>query len=332
MRGKRLAPGAIAVFAMVAALLVASGRRASRPDLPGSFVFAALGDAPYSRREEDRYRFVLEDMDRDDLRWVLQVGDILAGPCTDERFRQSLDWFNGLRHPVIYTPGDNEWTDCWYAGSGSYDPQERLQRLRQLFFPHAGRSLGRAPLAVASQARAPDFPEFVENVRWLHGGLVFATVHLVGSRNGMEVYLHRPRDADQAVRRRTEAAATWLRDAFREAHARRALALVVAAQSFPSLERPNSDAEKAAFEPFLLALEEEVERFGRPVLLIHGDGHQYLVDQPLNRRTSGRRLVNFTRLEVPGSPDVGWVRVTVSPGAASPFHFERQVVSRWRLW
>ena len=226
-------------------------------------------------------------MDRDDLRWVLQVGDILAGPCTDERFRQSLDWFNGLRHPVIYTPGRQRMDRLLVRRLGAATiPRSGCSACASCSFPTPAAAWAGLRWRWPLQAGAPDFPEFVENVRWLHGGLVFATVHLVGSSNGMEVYLHRPRDADQAVRRRTEAAATWLRDAFREAHARRALALVVAAQSFPSLERLNRDAEKAAFEPFLLALEEEVERFGRPVLLIHGDGHQYLVDQPLNRRTS----------------------------------------------
>ena len=41
-------------------------------------------------------------------------------------------------------------------------------------------------------------------------------------------------------------------------------------------------------------LEEEVEAFGRPVLLVHGDYHDYVVDQPLRRRTTGALLENST--------------------------------------
>ena len=77
---------------------------------------------------------------------------------------------------------------------------------------------------------------------------------------------------------------------------------------------------RRAYEPFAAALEEEVERFGKPVLAVHGDDHELIVDYPLVRRTTGRWLANLTRLEVPGSPDVGWVRVVVTraPRSRSP--------------
>jgi hypothetical protein len=68
------------------------------------------------------------------------------------------------------------------------------------------------------------------------------------------------------------------------------------------------------------------------VLLAHGDGHIYTVDHPLIRRTTGRLLENLTRLQVPGSPQVGWVKVIVSPGADNPFAFEDHVVPRWKYW
>ena len=42
--------------------------------------------------------------------------------------------------------------------------------------------------------------------------------------------------------------------------------------------------------------------------------------------------LNFTRLRVPGSPRVGWVRVVVTPGSPPSFSFESRVVSRWRFW
>ena len=83
------------------------------------------------------------------------------------------------------------------------------------------------------------------------------------------------------------------------------------------------------FEPFLLALEEEVARFGKPVLGIHGDFHNFIEDQPLIDRSSGQTLENFTRLQVPGSPDVGWVHITVTPGADDLFSFEPRVVPLW---
>ena len=108
--------------------------------------------------------------------------------------------------------------------------------------------------------------------------------------------------------------------------------MVVAFHANPNLEQSENDRYRRTYEPFIEALEEEVERFGNPVLVVHGDNHDYVVDHPLVRRTTGRRLENLTRVQVPGSPLVGWVRVTVTPGADEPFAFESNVVPAWKYW
>ena len=131
--------------------------------------------------------------------------------------------------------------------------------------------------------------------------------------------------------RRMEAAVAWLRETFAEARASDASAVVIAFHGDPRFE-DLEDRGRAVFEPFIEALEEEAERFQLPVLAIHGDWHDYTVDHPLISRTTGLQLDNVTRLQVPGSPDVGWVRVTVTPGAAEPFAFEPRVVPHWKYW
>lgn len=136
---------------------------------------------------------------------------------------------------------------------------------------------------------------------------------------------------DSASRRRTDAAASWVRETFAEARKLNASAVVLSFHANAALE-DSDDPDRQAFEPFITAIEEEAERFARPVLLAHGDGHEYTVDQPLLRRTTGRLLENLTRLQVPGSPEVGWVRVVVTPGAENPFAFEAHVVPRWKYW
>jgi hypothetical protein len=111
-----------------------------------------------------------------------------------------------------------------------------------------------------------------------------------------------------------------------------ASAVVISFHANAELEAPADAEYRQAFEPFLNTIEEESERFAKPVLLAHGDGHEYTVDRPLVRRTTGRPLENVTRLQVPGSPAVGWVRVVVAPGADNPFSFEAHVVPRWKYW
>ena len=167
------------------------------------------GGRPHYPWEDLQFRLVLRELDAHDLRAVVHVGDIFWRPCTDAYYQRSLGWFNGLRHPVIYTPGDNEWFDCWEPGSGRFAPQNRLERIRKIFFASPARSLGGRPRCSSAREDTGSFPEFVENVRWVEQGFVFATVHVIGSMNGMRPF---PRAASDDVesKRRTEAAA-WVR-------------------------------------------------------------------------------------------------------------------------
>jgi hypothetical protein len=299
---------------------------------PGSFAFAVSGDSPYYPWEEIQFRRMLRQIEDSDLAWLLHVGDIFWRPCTDAMYEKHLRYFRSLRHPVIYTPGDNEWFDCHEPASGSFEPRERLARIRKVFFRDPSRSLGRAPLPLAIQGGDGAYAEFVENARWEREGIVFATVHLVGSRNGLEPFPGRTEADDAESRRRTEAAAAWLRATFASAREAGARAVFLAFHTDPHLDEPVGGPERQALEPFLGALEEESEKFSGPVVLAHGGSHEYIVDRPLMRRTTGRLLENVTRLEVPGSPRVGWVRVVVTPTAPEPFAFERHVIPRWKIW
>ena len=302
------------------------------PNPTGSFAFAALGDVPYNSLQLQRFRLVLRDMDAHDLSWVLHVGDIFWRPCDDDHYHATLARLNGLRHPVVYTPGDNEWTDCWEPGSGSYTPRERLASLRRIFFARPRQSLGGRPMPLATQADRPPFQEFVENVRWAHAGMMFATLHLVGSRNGLEPFPGRTTADDEDVLRRTEAAAAWLRETFAEAIATEASAVVLGFHGTLGFGLGLPMDEVEGYEPFNTTLEEVVEHFAKPVLAIHGEAHEFIVDQPLVHRRTKKRVANFTRLEVPGSPDVAWVRVVVTPGSDHPFEAHPLRISRWKVW
>ena len=297
------------VVAIVLLFVVTAGPPKPVPTPPGSFSFAALGDAPYYPWEELRFRTTLKDLEQHDLSSVIHVGDIFWHPCTDEHYRLAFARLDRLRHPVVYTPGDNEWTDCWEPGSGAFEPLERLTRLRQIFF--AG------PPELPGLERQP---VYVENARWQQQGIVFATLHVTGSSNG----LGRSPEDNRAAWARLDAAIAWMRETFAKASG--APAVVLAFHAGVALEMPRGHEWRKPYEPFDVALEEEVALFGKPVLIIHGDDHEYTVDHPIPR------LKNLTRLEVPGSPLVGWVRVVVTPRAASPFAFSERVVPRWKYW
>ncbi len=298
---------------------------------PGAFSFAAFGDSPYSFLEDLKYRVVLRDLEAHELSVAVHVGDLFARSCTTERYQRSLDGFNGLPHPVVYTPGDNEWADCW-AEWKAFAPLGRLAEIRRLFFKDPESSLGGRTIPLESQGGQGPFAEFVENVRWTHEGVLFATLHLVGSLNGMAPFPDRTEANDEKAERRMDAAVSWLHDTFAEAAATDARAVVIAFHGAPGFEEAADNPRRIQFAPFIDALREEAELFRSPVLVIHGDWHDYTVDQPIKRRGSDLVLDNLTRLQVPGSPDVGWVRVTVTLDPAQPFSFEPRVVPFWKYW
>jgi hypothetical protein len=320
----------IAVATFVALVFSTSGPPAPTPNPPGTFAFGALGDAPYYPWEDWRYPLMLQDMDGNDLAFAIHVGDIFWRPCSDDRYARTLRWFNGLKHPLIYVPGDNEWADCWTEQEGGFDPRDRLAHLRQMLYPNPSSSLGRQTLPLDTQSSNPAFAEFVEHARWSQQGIVFATIHVVGSGNFTQPFPVRTNADDEESRRRLEAALAWLHETFTRARAQAATAVVVSFHADPAFD--GSAADQAPFRRLIDAFEDKAVGFGKPVLLIHGDSHHFISDHPLNARETGQPIVNVARLEVPGSPLVGWVRVVVTPGVTTTFAFERRVVPRWKYW
>jgi hypothetical protein len=296
------------------------------PVPPDSIAFGVFGDGPYRSWEVGRFRRLIADVNRTDLAWFLHVGDIFWYPCSEKNYQRSLTAMNSIRHPVVYTPGDNEWTDCHESIAGRYPPLDRLALLRRTFFAHPTRSLGATPMALTSQGEDASHAEFVENARWVRGGFVFATVHMVGEGNARDP--GRGVETNAEVDRRIAAALAWLDDAFALADSLSLTGVVIAMHGSPGLQYHPQP--RIGYEAFLDQLETHVKAFDGPVLLIHGDGHNYRVDHPLRDRASYEPLPNFTRLETFGSPDIGWVRVVVDT-ISGEFSFEPRPMRRWWL-
>jgi hypothetical protein len=318
------------MVAAVALVAISCSLEPSPPLPPGTFAFAVFGDGPYRSWEVGRFRHVIKDVNHSDLAWLIHVGDIFWYPCSDENFQHSLAAMNSFRLPVVYTPGDNEWTDCYEDIAGRYAPLERLRYLRRTFFANPERSLGLRTMALASQSGDSSFAEFVENQRWIRGGFVFATVHMVGSGNAEQAFVGRERADDEEAARRIVAALAWMDQAFAVARDDSLLGVVIAMHGSPGLQYHPKP--RMGYEAFLDRLEMHVKEFGRPVLLIHGDGHTFRVDHPLRDRVTYEQLPNFTRLETFGSPDIGWVRVVVDSVAGEFVAFEPREMRRWWLW
>ena len=286
---------------------------------PESFSFGVFGDMPYSRAERPAITAIIREMGEHPLAFTIHVGDIKSGrePCADDIYTWTRQLFDRSRHPLVYVPGDNEWTDCHRRSNGGYDPQERLRRLR-LIFHGDEHSLGQRPIALSRQSDDARFREYRENVRWQQGVVLFIAMNVSGSNNN----LGRSAAADGEHKRRSAANIAWLGESFDLASRRLARAVVVIVHANPLFELPATERARRGYNEFLRHLQAETAAFGKPVLLVHGDTHVYRVDQPMMDHRIGRPLANFTRLETFGSPFLGWVKVTVDPSKPELFTFD----------
>ena len=62
------------------------------------------------------------------------------------------------------------------------------------------------------------------------------------------------------------------------------------------------------------------------MVLAHGDFHNFTIDQPFDLVDSKPRAPLFTRVQVFGSPNVRWLRVTANPARPEVFQFEVKYV------
>ncbi|MSP89766.1 MAG: hypothetical protein EXQ92_13305 [Alphaproteobacteria bacterium] len=286
--------------------------------------FVAFGDAPYGLPgDEARFKLLTDQANELQPAFAVHIGGIKNGhsSCADAALLNVLGLFARFTVPLVYTPGDNEWTDCNRVLAGSFNPVERLARLRQIFFTN-GFSLGRKPLKLERQSEDPDFATFVENAMWAIVGVQFATVHVVGSGN---YYHHHLPDRAEYIQRNA-ANLAWIDRVFRRAADTGASAVVIAMHANP-LFRDSGDS-RLGFVDTQAAFARHAQAYGKPILLIHGDSHRYRIDQPLRADPighSGPTLRDFTHLEVFGSPETRGVIVTVHPDRPAPFAFKPMV-------
>src|SRR5262249_12512672 len=180
------------IASLVAVAISALGLQSSATAAPiggssnGVSTIAVYGDAPYGNPTKilpdgtiqvDSSQFnampaFFGSINQDpDVGLVAHVGDIHSGKqfCTEPYDQGIQAQFRLLQDPLIYTPGDNEWTDCHKVGEGGHvhingqpvdyadgDPIANLELVRQLFFATPGQSLGGSPIDVLSQANVVD--------------------------------------------------------------------------------------------------------------------------------------------------------------------------------
>jgi hypothetical protein len=353
MRTLRLLPAAAGIALALSNAAFASPSERGEEEGARPLTIAVIGDWPYNQNLLDNAPRLVASVNADsNVSALIHVGDIHSGsqPCTSAGILPPIPtsnpgwnqkiryWFDQFRAPVVYTPGDNEWTDCHKKKQfSSGDPLKELASVRDLFFSRPGVTLGARAERVATQAREfdPAYPkdaQFVENVRFEKSRIVFVTVNVPGSNNDTLPWTSFANPAAQAteVAERTAADLRWLDAAFDRADDEHARAVVIALQAdmwdTSALVAGGDGLDQ--YTPIVQRIADLALKFRRPVLLLNGDSHLYEADQPLAdpQSTLGkihrtRAVPNLTRLTVQGSTNAPaeWLRLTIDPRTPQVF-------------
>ena len=318
---------------------------------PGPYAIGLWGDLPYSDQQANvGVPNLIADMNSQKLIFTVHDGDLKAGSteCTDAVYLRAIGYFNSLKGAAMFTPGDNDWTDC--DRTAGYNSLAQLDKERKLFFSTQF-SLGQKPMKQEVQSSplclgvSGPVP-CAENRRWTFRGVTYATLNVQGSCNNL--CDTNPDPNEYAARNAADIA--WLQDTFTEANTLNSAAIMFIAQADPGWDLTDgtraptrnpmtlaeTDGAPDGFQELLVALRDQVVAFKKPVAWVHGDSHYFRTDKPL-LDSLGRRLENFTRVETFGdnafknNPEwddnnVHWLKVLVDARTREVFAYQPQIV------
>lgn len=350
-------------FALALSVVIAGGGLVARgddgdrdDDEREAYAIGLWGDMPYSDLQATvGVPNLIDDMNRQRLAFTVHDGDLKQGNgapiCDDNLYAGAINTLNSLRAPTVFTPGDNDWTDCDRPKNGGFNSLERLTHERAVMF-NTPFSFGqhRIRLQVQSTPLCLGVSDpvtltkisvrCVENRRWTAGGVTYVTVNIQGSCNNLCGDGPDP----QEFWARNQADIAWIRDTFAFAAEHHSRAIMVIGQADPGFSKTEFDAPPRdpitlmqtdgnpdGFVEFLTAFREEIIAFRRPVVYVHGDSHYFRIDRPM-LDSHGARLENFTRVETfgdhaeNGNNDVNWVKVLVDADSREVFAFQPQIV------
>jgi hypothetical protein len=265
---KLLVPVSVFVVAAVVAGFAVGGNGKGN-NKTFQYAIGLWGDLPYSAVQENPgIPNLIADMNGADLQFTVNDGDLKAGNgtggnppssnCDDPLYERALGWLNSLEKPAMFTPGDNDWTDCDRTSNGGFNSLERLDHERQLFFSTSN-SLGMQTLrqevqtdptclgfvgvnADLSTATKP--VACVENRRWEFKDVMYVTVNVQGTCNnlcssgagdGSTAPEVASRLAEYTARNAADIA--WLQASFAKAKANGDAGLMIIGQADPGFDK-----------------------------------------------------------------------------------------------
>jgi len=294
---------------------------------------ALIADVPQWPAAEDQMTALFDSINAQQVSLIVHAGGIKGDTesCGDAVLGARLRVLDDSPLPLLYVPGETDWAECQKPINGRFDAVERLNRLRELFFP-IDNTLGRRTLPVVRQSDQAMFRSFRENVRLVIGNVLVVGLNLPGDNNHYRSEGGRNGEFED----RREANRQWLSRAFSVAAQRDLPGIVVIAHADPLfgngwekygkpslldgfLRRKSRDG----YLEFKRQLRELATKYPGQVLLVHASDNGFSVDKPL-RDGSGKVVNNFTRVALPIGTPSRWTELVITPDTRSVFQVELQ--------
>ncbi|MDW7548599.1 hypothetical protein HUZ36_05050 [Pseudoalteromonas sp. McH1-7] len=273
--------------------------------------FLAFGDMPYTQVDHEMLTStgVLHKLaNATEHDFIVHVGDMKSGSlsCTNELLRSNYALISNVSSkPFVYTPGDNDWTDCDRETlSPRYDELERLNFIRDNF-----------------AVQSPHLPQFKrqltlpENQAWVVDDVQFLTLHIPGTNNGRrQILLSNKKVAYKASQSRDEENIKWLNSLL--SSTRKAAVIFMQADLYQSQKysghcNKTTKAKCDGYQLYRETFAQYAARLSYPLLLIHGDTGEFCFTKLAN---------NLWRLNAPGDFQfLDIAKITVTDDKNKPF-------------
>jgi hypothetical protein len=345
---RRMVRSRVFVTSLSALFLLAGGwqyARAEAPPLAPStpLTFAIASNVLDKPSGETALQHLLDAIGQErNTSFIVYDGNLKGEtePCRDSLYDTRQRIFDSSRKPVVLLPGGNDWASCALAQAGSYDPVERLDFIRQLFFGDSS-ALGQTPMNVIRESDVARFRPFRENVRWQANGVSFIGLNAPAPNNHYLTAGGRNGEFED----RSVANAFWLEHAVETARRSEMRAVVVILQGDPDFARyerrdrftwlhfSRGDASRDGFLELKRSLVKAAELFRGPVIVIHESDtpipRGFRIDQPL-RNDKGTVVANLTRIAIGlKKPQSQWLEVESDLAWRPPFRVRvRDVIVR----
>ncbi|WP_246128946.1 hypothetical protein [Colwellia demingiae] len=246
-----------------------------------------LADTPYSDKEKQMlqgpngllYRLINET----NPTVVMHLGDFKSGgkSCTDDLLREHKALLAQI-YPgkIIYTPGDNDWTDCDRSTLlYSFNELERLDFLIKLMFKTPPLLTNDLPSIMTQHSQ-------IENKLWINDRLAISTLHIVGTSNGRaNIDKSKQDDAIKKVDARDKINLTWLKNIEDKAKDFDALIIGFQADIYQQSVVDSGSCDNSsltacdAFSLYRQAFKDLAKRINKPILISHGDTGEFCFEK-----------------------------------------------------